>query len=267
MFDRTWAQSDTSSARTSWDDAGSKSGSNARMPKWVGNCDDYKLGEDCVENSEPMTAMPAPASSTVTGFGASIWTRVADAASSLTVSVSQALTDRFPASVGEVTPPGEESTLSRVLKAYHLDKADEPSDLPDWLFTAKERGMKAPARNDSGLLGDGDRSSMPFTSSRSSQDDYQTSSSSMSTSLRSFGDTNRPVTKAGDRLRALRDAKRSASMRTNPVGRVDPDLDQSDLLARNADSKYMAKRNDAPPLGRPPVKMGLPSRPGGGRRL
>lgn len=33
----------------------------------------------------------------------------------------------------------EESHLTRVLKAYYLKKAQDPSDLPDWLFTEVER--------------------------------------------------------------------------------------------------------------------------------
>lgn len=35
----------------------------------------------------------------------------------------------------------EESHLLRVMRNYHLSKARTPSDLPDWLFSAKERGQ------------------------------------------------------------------------------------------------------------------------------
>src|SRR6266702_2285504 len=37
------------------------------------------------------------------------------------------------------TPPGEESRLTRAMKAYHLEKARDPTDLPPWLFEEHER--------------------------------------------------------------------------------------------------------------------------------
>src|ERR1700749_1564032 len=37
------------------------------------------------------------------------------------------------------TPPGGESQLTRAMKAYHLEKARDPSDLPEWLFGEHER--------------------------------------------------------------------------------------------------------------------------------
>lgn len=40
-----------------------------------------------------------------------------------------------------VTPPGQESRITRALKAYHIAKASRPSDLPAWLFDEKERGL------------------------------------------------------------------------------------------------------------------------------
>ena len=40
-----------------------------------------------------------------------------------------------------VTPPGQESRITRALKAYHISKANSPSDLPAWLFDEKERGL------------------------------------------------------------------------------------------------------------------------------
>ncbi|KAJ3485670.1 hypothetical protein NLI96_g4799 [Meripilus lineatus] len=43
-----------------------------------------------------------------------------------------------------VTPPGQESRLTRALKSYHISKARAPSDLPEWLFEEKER--KVPGR-------------------------------------------------------------------------------------------------------------------------
>jgi hypothetical protein len=37
------------------------------------------------------------------------------------------------------TPVGTESRLTRAMKSYHLSKAQTHRDLPDWLFTDKER--------------------------------------------------------------------------------------------------------------------------------
>ena len=43
------------------------------------------------------------------------------------------------------TPPGEESRLSRALKAYRIDKARDPTDLPEWLFEKHESRRAAAA--------------------------------------------------------------------------------------------------------------------------
>jgi hypothetical protein len=45
------------------------------------------------------------------------------------------------------TPPGQESRLTRAMKAYHLEKARSPEDLPPWLFDESERRSRAPARS------------------------------------------------------------------------------------------------------------------------
>jgi len=73
------------------------------------------------------------------GDGYAIWTRVATVASTLTVSVSKAWTTNINTFSGEETPPGQESRLTRAMKAYHLEKARDPSDLPSWLFEVHER--------------------------------------------------------------------------------------------------------------------------------
>lgn len=36
----------------------------------------------------------------------------------------------------------DDSHLLKVMRAYHLSKVKNPSDLPDWLFSARERGGK-----------------------------------------------------------------------------------------------------------------------------
>jgi hypothetical protein len=43
------------------------------------------------------------------------------------------------------TPPGEESRLTRALKAHHIDKARDPTDLPEWPFEKHESRRAAAA--------------------------------------------------------------------------------------------------------------------------
>ncbi|KAI0798072.1 hypothetical protein C8Q75DRAFT_801964 [Abortiporus biennis] len=75
----------------------------------------------------------------VAGFGASLWDRLATTASNLTISVSKALEDNIATYKGELTPPGEESRLTKALKEYHISKASQPADLPEWLFEERDR--------------------------------------------------------------------------------------------------------------------------------
>lgn len=77
------------------------------------------------------------------GDGYAVWSRVATAASELTVNVSKAWATNIATYTGEETPPGQESRLTRAMKAYHLEKARSPQDLPTWLFDEKERRPKA----------------------------------------------------------------------------------------------------------------------------
>ncbi|KAG5727684.1 hypothetical protein E4T56_gene12246 [Termitomyces sp. T112] len=73
------------------------------------------------------------------GTGEAIWSRVATVASNLTVSVSKAWAANLTTFVGEETPAGQESRLTRAMKAYHLEKSRDPTDLPTWLFDGSER--------------------------------------------------------------------------------------------------------------------------------
>ncbi|KAI0362010.1 hypothetical protein OH77DRAFT_1389509 [Trametes cingulata] len=76
------------------------------------------------------------------GHGASLWTSITSVASNLTISVSKAWSSNLPTYSGEETPVGGESRLTRAMKAYHIEKARDPSDLPDWLFDERERGVR-----------------------------------------------------------------------------------------------------------------------------
>ncbi|KAH9951348.1 hypothetical protein B0H21DRAFT_705633 [Amylocystis lapponica] len=76
----------------------------------------------------------SPTMKTIGGVGSSLWTRVAAAAGALSVNVSKAWAENVSSSAGEVTPMGQESRLTRALKSYHIEKARDLSDLPEWLF-------------------------------------------------------------------------------------------------------------------------------------
>lgn len=123
--------------------------------------------------------------------------------------------------------PGD-SELTRILKAYHISKARDRSDLPDWLFTEQER---RPTRDDG--TGQGRRQRAWETSSeapvpavsrsrgfRDIYDSVDTDNSGRDRSAQhasTFSGTEASgTTKATDRLKAIRDAKRQAAT----MGRV-----------------------------------------------
>ncbi|KAK0197151.1 hypothetical protein F5146DRAFT_994909 [Armillaria mellea] len=150
--------------------------------------------------------------STDTGDGATVWSRVATAASTLTVSVSKAWATNITAMSGEETPPGQESRLTRAMKAYHIQKARDPSDLPPWLFDEHERTPLS--RYDSHEVAENPITELPRP--RGLRDIYDTAAVTTPTPSRSqrtrklnYTDDALP-SKATDRLKALRDAKRGA---------------------------------------------------------
>ncbi|VDC06588.1 unnamed protein product [Peniophora sp. CBMAI 1063] len=259
-----FGRSETSS-RSSLEDnngkpMGREDGRRRNMPGWVGNHDDYRLDDENYSNEQQLAQ-------TQTTLGTSLWARVTEVASSLTVNVSQAWAGNVQTYSGERTPPGQESSLSRALKAYHMDKARKPEDLPEWLFSAQERGQRSrPSAS----------ASNSRTSSSREQEDYGQyepprtarpppsayASAPAPTSSRGSFDLDRtPTTKASNRLRELRDAKRSqAIMRSNtsePVAseRVQPRTVRED------------EGRCEPPVSRAPPRaaVGLPSRPGARR--
>lgn len=205
--------------------------------------------------------------STGTGDGYTIWSRVAAAAGNLTVNVSKAWAANIATFTGEETPPGEESRLTRAMKAYHVSKARYPSDLPAWLFDESERQPKATRSQISTRQADDgyeavDRSEP--AKPRSLRDIYDaaaaSSSSTSATPIRSARPSARyddPVqpSKATDRLKALRDAKRSALKPSAPPSREGNErygLDRNDVVDRPVgDSGEWRTR-----------RVGLPSGPG-----
>ncbi|KAJ6596848.1 hypothetical protein DFH09DRAFT_102929 [Mycena vulgaris] len=158
------------------------------------------------------------------GDGYTLWSKVASAAGSLTVNVGKAWATNITTFAGEDTPPGQESRLTRAMKAYHLEKARDPTDLPAWLFDEKERRRPTPAaepsrsrrRDDDDYEAEKTRAEPP--PSRGLRDIYEAAASSSSSTpsarstrgARSYADDSPAPSKATDRLKAIRDAKRTA---------------------------------------------------------
>ncbi|THH12755.1 hypothetical protein EW146_g7398 [Bondarzewia mesenterica] len=220
------------------------------------------------------------------GHGASLWSRVADAASNLTVSVGQAWSYNVQVYSGEQTPPGQESRLTRAMKAYHLEKARDPSDLPEWLFDESERraagGRGSVNRRDDREenYGREEPSSLPQRS-RGLRDIYDAAAAAPSGSYarsdsggyrsRTTSPTNDGglgASKAGDRLKALRDAKRNAAQRnTSSTPNRGDKHDRAQRRERDSrDNGYVEHGRGGEERGpeprRSPPRMGLPSRPG-----
>jgi hypothetical protein len=110
------------------------------------------IAERAADNRKSVVAQAA-----AQGDGSWLWSSVAAAAGSLTLNINKAWATKVAVYSGEgpprsfplptdlanvciiETPPGAESRLTRAMKAYHLEKAQRPSDLPDWLFPESER--------------------------------------------------------------------------------------------------------------------------------
>lgn len=190
------------------------------------------------------------------GYGQAIWSRMATAAGSLTVSVSKAWATNITTYAGEETPPGQESRLTRAMKAYHLEKARDPTDLPAWLFDEHERRPRRSSPKDKMAEDTAtdqreikqnpvSRSATP----RGSRDVYDAVSSTVPIHQSGSGQTStvtRGAAKGTDRLKALREGKRGPG-----TG-----------LSVQPDTHTGVER----PRATPPPRVGLPGGPGKNRR-
>jgi hypothetical protein len=174
---------------------------------------------------------------------------------------------------GAETPPGEESHLTRAMKAYYLEKARDPSDLPNWLFDKRElravasrpevihrhneersphRDDRPPLRQNRGLRAinfaateastERPVSDRPRVQAGDVQDDGVARSS-----------------RANDRLKAIRDAKRHAAQRN-----ITPDAYDGHGQSRerwNISFEH-DRRPDTVHASRLSPRKGLPTRPG-----
>ncbi|TDL27534.1 hypothetical protein BD410DRAFT_894622 [Rickenella mellea] len=201
-----------------------------------------------------------------TGYGSSIWNRLASAAGSLTVNVDLAWASKIVTTSGEETPPGQESRLTRAMKAYHLGKARDPTDLPEWLFEPHERRAAEATSSRvarGGDAGQGEAEEQPTTRRGGGfRDIYAKAAESSSSSVPGpvgskagrSGSEASGSTKAGDRLKAIRDAKRSAA-----VGGVRQEVAAG---AGMAQTRSDGDGNRGSERRAPAARVGLPSGPG-----
>lgn len=193
---------------------------------------------------------------TGTGDGYTVWSRVATAASTLTISVGKAWASNIATYAGEETPVGQESRLTRAMKAYHLEKARDPSDLPAWLFEEHERQPRRAGRSGRPEASAEVDASPAANTSRARRARAFPESSTTSASarmersvIRGPGNTepSEQAPKGMDRLKALREARR-------------PQADTAPTPFREQPaSTYEDPKQRAP-------KVGLPSGPGPTRR-
>jgi len=199
-----------------------------------------------------------------TGAGHNLWSRLASAAGTLGVDVGKAWTTNVAVRSGEETPPGEESRLTRAMKAYHIEKARDPSDLPEWLFEEHERRPAGRSRfaTRQNSRDDDYEEPTPPSRSRGLRDIYD-AAAAPSSSSRPPGNSDRSTpnrfanesagpSKATNRLKALRDAKRQNNRLDEPQIKSSSDSERQD----GRDSGALSER-------RPPPRVGLPSGPGG----
>ncbi|KAL5490477.1 hypothetical protein ACEPAI_5310 [Sanghuangporus weigelae] len=164
------------------------------------------------------------AANDLVSYGYSIWNRVATAASTWAGNGSN--TDN--GLISGVAPSSGDSEMTRALKAYHIRKARDRSDLPDWLFDEYERGVgnrtQHSARYEERSEYD-DTGSVMRTRSRGFRDIYDSVAASSASETRGVrgrveesgssafasGGLDRSTTRATDRLKAIRDAKRQAA--------------------------------------------------------
>lgn len=200
--------------------------------------------------------------------GDSIWNRVAAAASVLTVNVNKAWYSRIGASEEEETAPGRDSHLIRVMKAYHLAKARHPSDLPDWLFDERERKPSLSARFTKSPRGAAsDAQPLRPSALRHIYDDAASraprTNHSQTVSRVLAPPEKTCSSKAADRLKAFRDAKR-ADLGVRHVSSKSESLSYSpSRVHTNVDARHDDNHRGALSFPtRRPLLSAQPSQPG-----
>jgi len=259
-------RSERGGSRREYDDRSEKSG--RRRDDGSGRRSDYDDRDDRSKRRGPRSRTKEPPiekyerdgsdrddrpnDAPVEGHGYDIWGSITAVASKLTINVSQAWEKSIQAADGEITPAGQESRLTKALKAYHLAKARSPSDLPPWLFDEHERGGRSrsraqsePEHEDYEDRFNPDRYPEPPRPRGGFRDIYDSAPKTTRTPPKSSASETGAPSKATDRLRQIRDAKRSAVQTGTRSTSVDEPVREERTRTR------------APPA--PP--RGLPSRP------
>jgi len=206
---------------------------------------------------EPLQSYDKEGAAPTDGGGYSIWNHVATVAGSLTVDLSKAWATNVSHSNGEETPPGQESHLTRAMKAYHLEKARDPSDLPTWLFDERER---RPTRSNNSRRDDDEEygwSDKEPPRPRGLRGIYETATkvdtrSQLLPPSGAFADAKPSRSKMTDRLKELREAKRSAH--------IAPDRYDEPENGHSNNQRGEDRYNDSQ-ADRRPKRVGLPSGP------
>ncbi|KAI0709113.1 hypothetical protein C8Q76DRAFT_625676 [Earliella scabrosa] len=213
------------------------------------------------------------------GAGSSLWASI----SNLTINVSKAWSGKIATYNGEDTPVGGESRLTRAMKAYHIDKARDPADLPDWLFDERERGVRshqastgAPEKQKQKQAAQTPRPSELSRSVTTVRHDEPlppariargpTLADRKTERRDAYGDVSGPgsdahVTKSMARLRQLRDAKRNAKVR---FGDDPEEEDGSEAVPRPPPVAHpVVERREPRPQRVPPptTPRGMPAAP------
>lgn len=167
------------------------------------------------------------------------------------------------------------------MKAYHIEKAREPSDLPEWLFNDRDRGLRQRADEDK-------KANDPFaqgsTSPRTTEPAAPAAPSrvmsptpipnprAMATRRNTDAESAATMTRAAQRLKELRDAKATRtptirfadSVHPRHAGRDRQEVTEERVPPTSAASERPLASNTRPiatpgAVGRRPTAMGLPS--------
>lgn len=176
-----------------------------------------------------------------------IWNAVSNVASVLTVSVSKAWSTNISALSGEETPPGQESRLTRAMKAYHIAHAQSPSDLPDWLFDERERRVPSRSSKSDDSSAQSQQNNIRQSAASSEQLTSASGEQQTSGSVSTKSVSTRSQLRGTDRLKAMRETKQRIQER-----------DASKFPANHNQqvniSSYLPRQVIQP-------RVGLPSRP------
>ncbi|EJD06012.1 uncharacterized protein FOMMEDRAFT_166309 [Fomitiporia mediterranea MF3/22] len=212
-------------------------------------------------------------------YGYSIWNRVATAAS------AWAWNGSSNDAVKGVAPSSGDSEITRALKNYYISKARDRSDLPDWLFDERERGVGMEEVAPRSMCYDeqhatGAAEPIARARGRGFRDIYDSVASDTpeprvherNDNYRAPvpGSGNTTPSRANDRLKALRDAKRQAAT----ASRVAESVGGRGAIERRSVDVYDTRYEDswssgrgardvmgADPGKRMPVRVGLPTNP------